>query len=740
MPVDTTSDYFTACLGQTRGWLIVATGKGPHLEEGRYAHEQWSEQAYRWPTHSRKALEAIAAAAPTADVYACPYPMRDKHRVKGSAATRQLVHADVDGKLDPEAVKSLGGFAVSSGTSGHAHVYVRLTYAVTAAQHELLCRGLAEYLHADCKVSDNDVLRVPGTFNHKSTAAGGEPTPVDWLVASDGAWIDPRVLATVLEVDIEHAEREPSSVTAHDWRATAFTPFPLDDYPTVAAALANGSGDRSKDTIRILGACFDAGLTLPQGRWALQQRDDLKARLEEFANRRKPVDDAGNCWSKIVDTDGQIDHPLSSLDSTAHPHTRSSTSAQVPCPPLAQLHSILDAVADEVGSRGLVGEERLAKTLYLVLTSRLLDQQVSAGVKGHSASGKSYTVETVVRLFPPEAYLTFTAMSQHALVYSAEEYAHRTLVVYEVTALREGNEDDLTSYFVRSLLSEGRIEYPVTVRGKDGGFVTKTIVKEGPTNLVFTTTKTQVHAENETRILSLATDDSREQTARVLLQLADERSSSTDLEEWRGLQRWLAGAEHRVVVPYALGLAQRVPPVAVRLRRDFGALLALIRAHAMLHQANRDRDAAGCVIATVEDYEVVRDLVADVIAQGVGATVAATVRETVAAVATLEPDDEEGVTVRAVSDVLHLDRSNVARRLNVAADGGYVRNLEDRRGRPGRWVLSGDPLPDAVDLLPDPVQLRNTCAGTDFSLDQGVCGCAPDSGEESATDTEGVLP
>jgi hypothetical protein len=177
------------------------------------------------------------------------------------------------------------------------------------------------------------------------------------------------------------------------------------------------------------------------------------------------------------------------------------------------LRRILDRLADEVRARGLVGEERLAQTLYLVLTSRLLDKQVSAGVKGHSASGKSYTVETVTKFFPPEAYLEFTAMSEKALVYSPEQYSHRTLIIYEVVALREGVEDDMTSYFVRSLLSEGRIKYPVTVRDKDGNFTTQTIIKEGPTNIIFTTTKTRVHAENETRILSLATDDSREQTA-----------------------------------------------------------------------------------------------------------------------------------------------------------------------------------------------------------------------------------
>jgi hypothetical protein len=394
-------------------------------------------------------------------------------------------------------------------------------------------------------------------------------------------------------------------------------------------------------------------------------------------------------------------------------------------PGCAGVRRILDDVAEEVESRGLVGEQRLAKLLYLVLTSRLLDKQVSAGVKGHSASGKSYTVETMTRFFPPEAYLEFTSMSEHALVYSDEEFTNRTLVVYEVTALREGVEDDMTSYFVRSLLSEGCIKHEVTIRDKDGNFATQKITKQGPTNLVFTTTKTRVHDENETRILSLTTDDSREQTALVLLELANETNGGNDLQEWHDLQRWLAEGEHRVTIPYGPKLAALVPPEAVRLRRDFGSLLALVRAHAMLHQATRGRDAGGRIIAALDDYCVVRDLVADVIAQGVGATVSDTVRATVGAIAALTADPPaktEGVTVSRIAEHLQLDRSNVSRRLNVAADDGYIRNLEDKRGKPGRWVI-GDELPGSVDLLPVCARVAEACA----PLDLGVCGCAPES-------------
>lgn len=358
--------------------------------------------------------------------------------------------------------------------------------------------------------------------------------------------------------------------------------------------------------------------------------------------------------------------------------------------------------------RGLVGEETTASTIYLVVTSRLLDKQVSAGVKGHSASGKSYTVETALKFFPAEAVIAFTAFSERALVYSPEEYRHRTIVLYEVVALREGVEDDLTSYLVRSLLSEGRLEYEVTVRDPEGGWTTRKIVKEGPTNLLFTTTKTKVHAENETRVLSLNTDDSPDQTKRVFLELANEERNGNGLDEWRALQQWLqAKGERRVTIPYATALAEQVPPVAVRLRRDFGSILALIRAHAVLHQATRDRDDQGRIVASIDDYRQVRELVAHVVAEGVGVTVSDTVRETVDAVARLA--GTEGVMAREVGEVLGLDKSNVSRRLKMAADGGFVRNLEDKRGRPGRWVV-GDPLPETVDLLPDPDALESGCA------------------------------
>jgi hypothetical protein len=184
----------------------------------------------------------------------------------------------------------------------------------------------------------------------------------------------------------------------------------------------------------------------------------------------------------------------------------------------------------------------------------------------------------------------------------------------------------------------------------------------------------------------------------------------------------LAEQDNRVTIPFARAIAERIPPVAVRLRRDFGSILALIRAHAVLHQASRERDEAGRIVATVDDYAVVRDLVADIVSEGVGTTVSDAVRETVYAVEALAPASVGGVMAKAVADRLNLDKSNASRRLRLAGDGGYIRNLEDKRGKPGRWVI-GDPLPETVDLLPDPAQLRNPSQ----QPDQGGCAVAQGS-------------
>ena len=368
---------------------------------------------------------------------------------------------------------------------------------------------------------------------------------------------------------------------------------------------------------------------------------------------------------------------------------------------------ILGRFAAELPRAGLVGEDRNAKILFLALTTRLFGRPVSVVVKGPSSGGKSYIVEIVLRFFPTAAYWERTAMSDHALAYSDEDFRHRHLVIYEAV----GMTSDIASYLIRSLLSEGRIRYELVEKTKDG-MIARLIEKDGPTGLIVTTTATKLHPENETRLLSLGVKDTPQQTAAILRALArgTETASAVDYGRWQALQKWLGIGERRVVVPFAEKLADLISPVAVRLRRDFGLLLALIQAHALLHREWRQKDGQGRILAILDDYAAVRVLVADLFAEGVDATVKPETRETVAAVGTLlKARDKEDASLADIEKVLMLDRSATSRRVAEAKSRGYLVNNESRKGRPARIAL-GDPMPAEIEILPTSDRLADCCS------------------------------
>ncbi|MDQ3656389.1 MAG: MarR family transcriptional regulator, partial [Chloroflexota bacterium] len=418
------------------------------------------------------------------------------------------------------------------------------------------------------------------------------------------------------------------------------------------------------------------------------------AEWQRFRNAAQP-------WTSIEDAEAEQD----------------AAAAWAECAALAQSPNILELMANVLEGRGVAGERRNIQLLYLIVTSRVLPRPISASVKGPSSSGKSYTTEQVLTLFPESAYYPLSGMSERALVYDDEPLQHRYLVIYEAAGLT----GDFASYLVRSLLSEGKIRY-ITVEKTSEGIRPKTIERDGPTGLLVTTTAVHLHPENETRMLSIPATDSRDQTARIMLSIANPAKDAFDPTVWHALQRWIDHADHEVAIPYATQLATMIPPIAVRLRRDFGLMLSLIKSHAILHQATRDRDEVGQIIASMGDYAVVHGLVEDLVSSGIEASVPATVRETVDTVKVLlgvQPNqsligrvrDEAGtktVSITEIAKALKLDKSATSRRVKVAIDGGYLRNDEQKRGRPAK-IAMGEPLPEDQELLPSPARLAECC-------------------------------
>jgi putative DNA primase/helicase len=197
-------DYLNATIGDTEGQLHIAVASGIYLSDsGKIKHKHWDQSRFTWSAEAAQAERELLAAAADSDVYVCPYLMHADKRSPPAAVARRIVDADIDGQADPEKIRAIDGFAVASGTSGHAHVYVALSESVPAHWHRTLCRALGDYLgDADAKITAENVLRPPGMLNHKPTTIGGQPSPVEWLVKPPGIKVDPHTLAEILGVTL----------------------------------------------------------------------------------------------------------------------------------------------------------------------------------------------------------------------------------------------------------------------------------------------------------------------------------------------------------------------------------------------------------------------------------------------------------------------------------------------------------------------------------------------------------
>jgi hypothetical protein len=420
-------------------------------------------------------------------------------------------------------------------------------------------------------------------------------------------------------------------------------------------------------------------------------------------------------------------------------------------PTLATAPDLLARVVGTVHGLGVSGEARIIRATYLTVVSQVLPEPVSLVVKGTSAGGKSYSTKTTLRLFPESDMYAVTAGSQRSLIYTSEEFDHRTIVMFEATALREVAEKrdgDMTAMIVRTLMSEGRLVYDVTEKDETGRMTARRITKLGPTNLIITTTADNLHQENETRLLSLSVDESEDQTRRVMRSTAARRygpeaADAPDLQAWHDLFHWIKyHGEHRVFVPYADYLSENVAATTVRMRRDFNTLLGMIEAHAVAHQLTRDADDYGRIVASAADYDAARGILAEAFAVSSGRKVKEGVRRAVMAVGELGGQagaEGRDVTVAQVAKHMKRDRTRATRGLKEAVDLGYLVNKEDRPGRAALYRLGAEQLPADTPALPERLP-EDACARTPAQLaqvsQQVSDGCAPVRGVRGGAERE----
>lgn len=336
--------------------------------------------------------------------------------------------------------------------------------------------------------------------------------------------------------------------------------------------------------------------------------------------------------------------------------------------------NLLYGVGEHIQRAGVVGERRNGLIVYLGYTSRIQKNPNSLLVKGVSAAGKNHLVRTVALFLPKSAYKELTRMTGQVLLYSNESLAHRVILICE----KEGMEQAL--YNIRAIQSEGKLVFE-TVRG----LKVEHIEKEGPVSFIVTTTSPKIHIENETRNWSIYMDETDEQTKRVKDKIADGYSGINNdlsfLTMYQNAQQLLK--YYPVKIPYAKFLSENTPNRPLRMRRDFGKLLAGIETITLLHQFQREikkENGTQYLVATLEDYYMAATLLGPTFVESLSGTSQRTQKIIDAVFSLHEKNGKQAVTVKELEEDLKISRDTIERWIKPAIETGEV-EVQGSKGR-----------------------------------------------------------
>jgi hypothetical protein len=287
---------------------------------------------------------------------------------------------------------------------------------------------------------------------------------------------------------------------------------------------------------------------------------------------------------------------------------------------LLRAPDLLARVAADLETIGYVGEEKNKQLVYLIATSRKLDKPLSGIIRSESGAGKSFLMECVAELMPPEDVKYYSRLTPQSLYYMGrDELVHKLLIVDE----RDGSEE--AEYPIRTLQTRRKLTLAVPIKDPSTGkSKTKMLEILGPMSYLESTTATTINPENSNRSFEVYLDESDEQTRRIY---AAQRKAHT-LAGWQAEDRRAAAIRRhqnaqrllrplRVIIPFTDSI--RFPESWTRGRRDNERMLYLVEVIAFLHQHQRpvktDPVKGDYIEATVEDYAAAYGLARAALAQ-----------------------------------------------------------------------------------------------------------------------------
>ena len=386
---------------------------------------------------------------------------------------------------------------------------------------------------------------------------------------------------------------------------------------------------------------------------------------------------------------------------------------------------LFDRISADLSALGYVGEDLNKQLLYLCASSRKLDDPISVLILSQSASGKSFLVDCVKKLMPPEDVVAVTSLSDQALNYIGD-LMHKFLV------LGESVHGEVVEHQIREMLSGKELSRLVTIKDPESGKMQSQVVRT-PVIVasVMSGTNHNINPENASRYFVVNTDESREQT-KAIHQNQRNKYALERLGGWVQTAHIVRSHQAAQRILQKLGIVNDFahlldfPTNLMRLRRDHDRFLDLIACVCFLRQyqkAARRHEGQDYIVCDLEDYRIAYRIMVE-------GVLSSTVRELPKGAVGLYEEirtwvkkealrqklevQEVSFTQRQIREATGLGHSWLAGCLRQLVDYEYVKQTGGNGNRSkGYYRLRGEDGIAAADLsmIPSPQEMAEKLSG-----------------------------
>ena len=389
---------------------------------------------------------------------------------------------------------------------------------------------------------------------------------------------------------------------------------------------------------------------------------------------------------------------------------------------------LFDQITADMETLGYVGEEINKKLIYLVATSRKMDDPISLIIVSQSGSGKSYLVDTVEKLIPDEDVVESTSNSEQALNYlEAKKLLHKFFI------FGEAMHSEIIEHQIRDMLSGHKLSRMVTIKDdKTGQLITKNIKKDVIIASVISTTKNNINPENAGRCFLVNTDESVRQTKRIHEKQKGKYSLERHFDSKYLIPEIIKKhycaqklfTQRIIVNPFADYLD--FPDSLMRTRRDFDRFIDLIAVVCFVRQFQKEvkktiYEKIGEQVEYIEcdlfDYKIAYQIITNILPSTLvdfpksAVILYDEIRKVVSLIAKekgLKPE-EINLTQRLLREKTNFNHMFIKRYLKMLVEYEYIKTNSQRyRGNKSSYSLICDEKINLIDLsrIPTPDQME----------------------------------